>query len=187
MADVDRMRVTFVGNPVVGPSIATHYFRGGTADPAAIFQFWTNLKGVMPSGITITVPNAGDTLNDTTGKITSAWTSSGGGDILTNGLGNFTLGVGGRIVWETGAITNGRHVRGATYVVPLYGSAYGANGRLSSGAEGVLQTSATTLLAAVIGDLVVLTRPRPGVNGKMSAVSGSSVSSNISWLRSRRT
>lgn len=186
MASIERLRVTFTGTPFVGPSIATHYFMSGTVEPAAILQFWTNVKGIMPPGGIITVPNVGDVLNDTNGQVTGAWAASGGGTTTTSGSGTWVLGVGGRIVWETGALTNGRHVRGATYVVPLHAGAFDNTGRLTSAAVGVLQTSATTLLAAVAGDLVILTRQRAGVNGKSSVVVGSSVSEQPTWLRSRR-
>lgn len=186
MANIERVRVTFTGSPYVGPAVATHYFTSGNADPAVIHQFWTNLKGIITTGAVITVPNSGDVINDTNGQVVGAWAASGGGTIATTASGNYALGVGGRIVWETSGITNGRHVRGATFVVPLTQTSFDGTGRISTASVGVMQTSANTLLAGATGNLVILTRQRPGVNGKSTAIVSASVSEQPSWLRSRR-
>lgn len=186
MASIERMRVTFTGAPFVGPSVATHYFKSGTADPAVIFQFWTNVKGLIATGGTVTVPNTGDVINDASGQVTGTWSGSGGGTIATTAAAAYALGVGGRIVWETAGLTNGRHVRGATFVVPMSSGQFDSSGRVSSAAQGVLLTSATTLVAGATGNLVVFTRPRVGVTGKSSEVIGARVSEQPTWLRSRR-
>ena len=47
-----------------------------------------------------------------------------------SGQGGFAAGVGARVVWETGAVRNGRRVRGSTFVVPIWSSAYETNGTL---------------------------------------------------------
>jgi len=186
MSLIERVRVSFTGSQVVGPAIATHYFTSGSADPAATLAFWNAVKALFPVGVDITVPNSGDVINDTNGVITAAWAVAGGGTVTGTGTGAFVLGTGTRIVWETEAITNGRHVRGSTFLVPLVGSAFDASGRLTTTAKSTVTSAGNTFLTANPGQVVVWTRPRPGVNGKSSAITTVAVSEQPSWLRSRR-
>ena len=84
-------------------------------------------------------------------------------------------------------MTNNRRVRGSTFVVPLHGSSYDVDGTLTSSVASGLASNASTFVAATQSDFVIWTRPRPGVVGKSSGVTGSSAPDKISTLRSRRT
>lgn len=188
MASIVRLRVTLTGTPVTGGGLnVTHWAAGSTSAPAAMNAFWTACATFMPNGITISVPNTGDTINDATGQIDGVWTASGGGTITSSGgATSYAQGVGGRVYFFTDGITRGRRVRGEIFVVPVIASSYQSDGTLTSTISGALQTAATTL--AGVAAFGVYTRPQPGLsNGAFHDVLAGIGADNVTWLRSRRT
>lgn len=189
MANIARLRASWTGSQVVGPSISSFYFDAAASGfPAAVFDLFDDLKAQIPTGVQITVPNTGDILSDTTGALTGTWTEAGGGVVsgTASGSATFVLGTGYRITWLTNGIRNGRHVRGTTFIVPVTGGTFDSSGRLSVAAQGVATTAATAYLAALGGSGRVWSRPRGVQNGESNEIVGSLVSEQPSWLRSRR-
>lgn len=105
--------------------------------------------------------------------------------------GNYAGGNGARINWRTMTIKGRRFIRGATYVVPLAGTAFSGNGSLSSGFVTGMTGSANTMLthfAAAALDFVVWSRPLKGatVGGVAGIVITGTVPTRPATLRSRR-
>ena len=189
MTSVNRIRVALGGTPVTGPGVATHYWLGTAtnADIVAFVDFWFALSALMPSAMSITVPNEGDIIDDNTGAPTGIWTGTGGSTFAGGDTGSFAKGVGARIVWQTAGMTGSRRVRGSTFVVPLAGSKFQTDGTLTTAAVDAIVGAAGDLRAALPDRLVVLTRLTTAHSGTSHAVTDHSVPDTPSWLRSRRT
>lgn len=145
------------------------------------------VKGLIPSGTNILVPNGGDVIDETSGTLTGSWGTSGGTTITGTGSSAFPGGVGARVVWETDAIRGGRRVRGSTFIVPLINSAYENNGTLSSAGMTALQNGIDAFMVQVPTQARVWSRPRPGLVGAGVQVARGVAPDKVSWLRSRRT
>ena len=188
MANISRIQAVFTGAGVVGPASASMYTTGQVINARVPwFQLWNALANYMPSSVTITIPNTGETYDDATGDLVEIWTSGTTSTVNGAGSGSFAKGVGARIIWNTAGTTNNRRVRGSTFVVPLSGASYDTDGTLTATVAAALASNASTFVAATQSDFVIWTRPRPGVTGKSSGVLGSAAPDTISTLRSRRT
>lgn len=187
MANLARLRVPWTGSQVVGPSVTTFFFDSAISGfPGAVFDLFDALKAQIPTSVQLAVPNTGDILTDTTGAINGTWTEPGGGIVTGTGTGNFILGTGYRIVWNTNGIRSGRHVRGTTFLCPTVAAIFDSSGRLTPAAQGLATTAATAFLTAIGGGGRVWSRPRLGANGTSHEIVGSTVPEQPSWLRSRR-
>lgn len=189
MTTLNRMRVGLSGSAVVGPGVATHYWLGEAlaTDVVAFRAFWFALSAIMPTPLSITVPNVGETIDDNTGEMNGIWGASTPAT-FTGGLASaYSKGVGARVVWQTAGITGGRRVRGSTYVVPLAGSNFDTDGTLTSAAVAAITTAASDLMGELEDRLVILTRKTDEHSGTSHAVTGGNVPDTPTWLRSRRT
>ena len=183
-----RLRVSWTGPGVVGPSVTTFY---GVGSPStwrgAVLGWLQSLASNIPDDVQLTVPASGDEMNPTSGEIEGSW--SAGTAAVVNGTNNnaFAIGVGLRFVWETADITRGRHVRGSTYIVPIAQQVFDTTGRLSPATQTTLLTAANTYLTDAQGTPVVWTRPKGFLPGAMRPITGVSLPENPTTLRSRRT
>lgn len=185
---LNRLNVDWSGPEVVGPGLSTFFYSGSmTGVPAAVVTFYNAIKALIPSGLTITIPSAGDTLDEATGALTGAWSGSGGGTVATTGSGSFSQGVGARVMWNTAGVHSGRRVRGATFIVPIVGSAYDSGGLVGTVATGTLQTAADALVASTTSVWKIWSRPDPTTGYATNSVVSALVRRNVSTLRSRRT
>lgn len=186
MAQLQRIRCELTGITAL-PGVATFY--SDVAVPSAkadVGDFWDAIKEWWPSGMSITVPNSGDVIEDTTGALVGSWTEGSQETITSSGSGQYAAGVGARVVWGTNGIRNRRRVRGSTFVCPLIVSAYDSAGTLSTTFLNDLGTAATVLASS--GLLNVWSRPGPGGSpaGESHAVLNGSVPDRVTSLRSRR-
>lgn len=187
---MERLRVTWSGNNVVGPGLSTFYGDEGEGglDPDAILDFFDTIKGSLLAGTTITIPDGGDLMNEATGEIGGYWSNPGTGGVVVGGTpGAYAAGVGARAVWRTGGVVSGRRVVGSTYLCPLTFNAYAGDGTLDPGTVSTLSGAAAQLAADAGPGMVIWSRPAPGRAGTMHAVTDGSVPDKVSWLRSRRT
>jgi hypothetical protein len=193
------MRVTWGGSTVVGPGVSTFFFNSTAMAgvPAAVVQLFTALKPYIPSGTSITIPSAGEKLDEATSELAGAWTATGGAAVLgAGGAAPFLLGTGARLRWQTGAIVGGRRVVGSTFIVPMTAQELGS-GIVAGGTQSIINAACAAFLAAVPGAFGVYSKhqpARPGAGGTLPARDGvwSQVTSGIvdpdmTWLRSRRT
>jgi len=190
VTNINRIRVSLTGPAVTGGGVATHYWLGtATATDVAAFKtFWTTLAGQCPVGLTATIPNEGEVLDDNDGTIVSSWSVGVPGSAVGAGATGYAQGVGARIVWQTAGLAGGRHVRGTTYVVPMLASAWESDGTMRGVVVDALLSAGTALTGALgAGRMVILTRRTADHSGTSHAVTGVVVPDKASWLRSRRT
>lgn len=122
---------------------------------------------------------------DTTGATPIVPTSFAGEQGATHVVG----GACGLIRWRTGVYSDGREIRGRTFVAGL-GDVSDPEGNVVAGAVTIMQNAADALLA--VGDLGVWRRPRPDTSplgprpGQFALVTGRSVWSEFALLRTRR-
>jgi len=188
MPNLARVRTIWSGTPVVGAGVSTFYFdeahSGFVADLQAL---WVALAPRVPTGVTFTTANTGDLIDEDTGDLVGTWTDGTPSTVNSSGSGVYAAGVGLRARWPTSGIKNGRRVRGATFVVPLVGSAYQSDGSI----DGTVWTSVTTAFGALYtagaGFQYIWSRPVAGAGGQANLVINTDVPDKVSWLRSRRT
>lgn len=187
---MERLRVTWTGAHVVGGGLSTFYGDEGSGglDPDDFLAFFDAIKGLLPNGTTITVPDGGDLLSHATGTLGGSWSSPGtGGVVVGTAAATYAAGVGARAIWRTGGVVAGRRVNGATFLTPLTGGAYDLDGTINGTDLATLDNAASALASAAGPGFVVWSRPAPGRAGSMHAVTSGRVDDKVSWLRSRRT
>jgi len=191
MANLDRVRIGWSGSGVVGPGVSTFYFPsgGGAAGQAALKTMFTAIQSAFPNlSLTWSFPAGGETIDAATGELVGAW-SGATPSSLTAAASNsdWLSGVGARIQWNTDAVSRGRRVRGATFLVPLNGSASSSDGTIVNTYVTSLQAAATAFVTGA--DSTIWSRPSaPGLSdGGSATVTSAVVPDRVSWLRSRRT
>lgn len=148
--------------------------------------FFDAVKGLIPSGITITVQPSGDTINDANGVINGSWTVDPAPAVVTGGSpGTWAGNAGAVVTWRTNGVVGTRRVRGRTFLVPLGSSVYDSNG-LTSAAIATLQGAATALVTAASGSLAVWSRPTVQRSGSAHLITAATVPDLSASLRSRR-
>jgi len=189
MTTINRARVVWGGTAVTGPGVSTFYSVGSGADLSnALFVYFNTIKTAFPPGVVWQMPSDGDTLDDNTGEINGTWSGGTGGPIGGTGSGAFAAGVGYRVVWNTGGITNGRHVRGSTFFCPIVTAAYDITGTIDDTIRGAQETAADNFLASFgPEELVILTRLTPTHNGTSHGVVSATIPDKVTWLKTRRT
>lgn len=187
MADMVRVRAIWTGTGVTGTGVSTFYSMGAALDArAAVSAFFTAVAGILPPTVTVSVPGEGEILDDVTGDVTGAWAANPGTSHAGTGAGAFARGVGMRVVWGTNGITNGRRVRGSTFLVPIGSSNYENDGSIVAGALTAVSTAASAMRTSLGGDFVIWRRPKPGVAGGTSSVLSSTVPDKVAWLTTRK-
>ncbi len=183
------LRVPVVWSGLSGlPGVSVLYWDGGVSSVMTdITAFFDDIKAEFPSGLTWSIPNAGDNIDDATGTLIGDWSTTGGGVVTAiGGSGAYAAGTGARVRWNTGSIVDGRRLRGSTFLVPLLGAAYDGSGTINNSSLAVFQAAATAL--ASTGALKVWSRPSPGgSDGTSATVISGVVPDRVSSLRSRRT
>ena len=156
---VHRVHVNWSGFPG-GPGLSTFYVTDGPTAVGPISSFFTSIRNYLPVDVHIDVPASGDVLDPITGLISGVW----GGGTPTPSVGNDNAGynaAGGAMVkWSTAGIVRGHRVRGRTFLVPLGGDLYQADGTLDNGVlAGILQF-AGSLVTALSPNMFVWSRPK---------------------------
>jgi hypothetical protein len=198
VTSIIRLRAAWGGSGVVGPGVSTFYFaQSGSGFPAAVYALLNSQALALPGGTTITVPNAGETINDANGELDGFWSEpSGGGTITGAGSADYAAGVGMQIRWRTAGIVAGRHVQGSTFYIPIYSSVFSANGTLDDATVTSFQSAGNTFVASAAHPVVwsrpyagdpTATPPKPARLGSSHLVTSCVVPDRVSWLRSRRT
>lgn len=187
MADLKRLRIVWGGPGIVGPGVTTLHFLDTVTNPGAVMStFFGGQLALFPVGTTIEIPQSGDIIDSATGEIKAAWSAGGSFNLVGTGTGVFQSGVGARVVWNTGARSGGRLVRGTTFLVPLVSSKFTANGALDPTVANAIRTAANVVLTSTSNGLVVWTRPKNGAGGGFATSTSSNVPVGVTWLRSRR-
>jgi hypothetical protein len=188
MPNLARVRTIWSGTGVVGPGVTTLYFdEAGSGFAANAAQIWTSLASMFPSTITWTTPNTGDLIDIATGQLTGTWLDGTTTTAVGTSVSQYAAGVGARIKWHTGGIRNGRRVVGSTFLVPLDGNKFDAQGTIGAAHLAVMQTTATNVIGSAGNALCIYSKPSAGQPGQSSVVTVASIPDTVSWLRTRRT
>lgn len=188
MANLCRVRAFWGGPTVVGGGVSTFYFdEAASGFIPALGTFFTSVLGRTPTGTSVTLPNSGDLIDIATGALSGTWTDTAHVGALSSAGTGYASGVGARIVWRTSGIRNSRRVVGSTYIVPLLGAGYDADGTLTGAYWTTLDAAAGALFTAKGSVMKVYSRPVGGPNGQANQVIAPACLDKVSWLRSRRT
>jgi hypothetical protein len=182
-----RIVCEWSGAPITGLAVTVLHFEDAVTSPATnALTFFTDVRSVLPSNVTVTVPESGDVIDPTNGQLIDVWGATGdGGAIAGSGLAISAAGVGACITWLTDGITAGHRVRGRTFLVPMTTDLYDADGTLHSLAVTALNAGAGNL---VTGGLSVWHRPSgPGLSdGSEHPANNWRVRDKVAYLSSRR-
>ncbi len=189
-----RVIINWTHSAIRGQAVTVLHFDGSeqAAPPlAAVRTAFFNAKSAFPGGLTLSFPNTGDSIEDTTGALAGVWTTTAQADVVgASGTLTAAAGVGACIGWNTGGIVTGtkgpRKVRGRTFLVPLSAAAYQEDGTISPTVLPWLQTLASDLQAA--GGLAVWHRPTTAgaADGNSYGVISNRVRDKVAILTSRR-
>lgn len=188
MASLARLRVTWTGSGIVGPGVSTFYFDpADTGASTRVLAFFNTAPLLFPDKVTITVPSGGEIITDTTGELSGSWNDPGtGGTVTGTNTGDFAMGVGMQVRWQTGGIVGGRRVVGSTFLVPIASGIFDVNGTLDTATVTAEQSAANTMIGGAV-TFKVWSRPTPSRVGSSNDITSAIVPDRVSWLRSRRT
>jgi hypothetical protein len=178
--DISRIRVVWSGIPT-GNGVSTFYAAGGTPpNLAPLRNALANMTTLIPSGITLTIQNQGDFIDDATGALTGSWSQTAQAAIACTGAGVWSAPSGACVNWQTNGIHNGRRLRGRTFFVPLVAACYAAGGGLTSGTITGLQGVVAGLLASGAPKYVIWGRPTKPKNPDGTPLEGGIASGGMS-------
>ena len=190
--ELARVIVEWSGTPVVGRAVNVLHFAADVGDPdaGAIRDAYFAMRSALPASVTITVPGAGDVIDDADGSLVRTWSDTAPATVLGSSTDTSAAGVGAVVNWNTGAIVGGLHgphrLKGRTFLVPLSTFAYDAQGTLTTAQLAALNAFGTAMMAA--GPLGIWHRPTTsgGTDGTSSGVTSFSVRDHVAFLSSRR-
>lgn len=157
------------------------------AAATAVRQFFSLIGGSLVDGTVISIQPTADVLDEASGQITSVIDFAAPGPALGNASGGYSAATGAVVNWNTNDYVNGRRVRGRTFIVPLAGAAFDAQGDLSGSVLGEIRSAAEGLVSATLdAPMCVWHRPVGGAGGSAHVVSSATVPDLGAVLRSRR-
>jgi hypothetical protein len=185
MATINKVICDWTGLPGM-PGVSVFYSTAGSDPTGDLVTFFNAIKALFPTGLSWTVPPAGDTIDDTTGTLNGSWSGVGAAVVASSaGTPSYSTGVGGMINWRTGGIVNGRRLRGRTFLTSISGAYYNTNGTVSATFLSTVGAAATALAGA--GKLRIWHRPPPGASsGSSSLITSGTVPQQVYTLRTRR-
>jgi hypothetical protein len=169
------------------PGYTNFYVGTAIVNQTEIRAFFNSLISILPTGLTIQVPSTGDIVDESTGLITGAWSGAANALVTATGAGTYPGSAGACINWRTSLLIAGRRPIGRTFLVPMVGGGFEANGSISAGTLTTIGNAANTLITNLAGELKVWSRPRPTIAGANVTVTSMNVPDLAVVLRSRRT
>lgn len=198
MASISRVRVVLSGAQGL-PGVSTFYAVDPVVMTGDLNAFYATMASMFPVNVVATVENVGDVINDADGKIVGSWNGGiGVAHPSSNGATPYAAPSGAAVTWLTGLIINGHRVKGRTFIVPLWGSAYEADGTLSPATLTNIRPAADLMFTSHLANFLIWARPakaraatatlpaRAARVGTSVNVSGSRVTDKVAILRSRR-
>jgi len=189
-----------------GPGLSQHAVMGaagGDWNPTgaqsavnAVRAFWAALASNLPDEVRIQVSPVVDTYNRDDGELFSSNTAGTvPGVVAGTSTSGYAGGAGVKVTWNTNQIRNGRRVRGATFVVPISGAIWTANGNIGTVAATTFNNAAAQLISSLASGgtpLAVWSRPHPATETKperlgfATEVTSGNVGMKSAILRGRR-
>lgn len=153
-----------------------------------VHDFFAEFQIRLPSQVEITIPTTVELYDESTGILQDYVESGEQMTVDTTGSPSSFSGASGAVVnWLTNTVSNGRRMRGRTFIVPLATAAYEQDGTLNSGTLGDLNAGAAILSGAGFeSGFCVWSRPQGGGSGAVGEVTGHRVPDMAAVLRSRR-
>jgi hypothetical protein len=202
MTDLQVVTSTWSGF-VGAPGYSKFLFNNAaySTNQAAVAAFWGFIADLLPSDVHIDTFNTGDTIDDATGAVVGAWVGGSDTSHVGTDTGAYSAASGGHVNWSTATVltkprrsgprigvSHSYKLRGRTFVVPVGGSSYEADGTLLDGRQAVLAVAAGNLITAAGGHFVIYSRPSTdtATDGVAGAVVASAVPAKVAVLRSRR-
>lgn len=159
MTSMNRLRVVWSGWPGQ-PGLSTFFMADGRLDVTPIKTFFTGLSGLMPTGLTWTIPSLGDKIEDSDGSLAGAWGGTGGGSVVATGGTTAYSGSSGFCVdWKTTTISHRRRIQGRSFFVPAFSSVYQTDGSILEATRSTILGHAQTLVTSMGTDFLVWSRP----------------------------
>lgn len=155
---VDRVRVEWSGFPG-GPGVSTFYVTDGTAAVGPLSTFFGAIRTAIPTDVSINIPALGDKIDPITGLVTGSWAGGTPTPTTGGGVGAYSAPAGAMIKWLTGGIARGHRVKGRTFLVPLLGGMFAADGTLGPDTVIMLQNAATALVSSLATNQFIWSRP----------------------------
>lgn len=157
-----------------------------TATAALLNGAWaTGASGGLPSGITLTPDAICDVITAATGKLNG---SSGitPPSVITGGNSSVYAAPGGfALTWTTGAIVNGKRLKGRTFFVPVSSAKFQTDGTLDNVYVSAIRAAAATY-AGGSWFPCVWHRPVGGTGGSAAVMNGYTLNDKVAILTSRR-
>lgn len=177
---------------VLGGGTGYSVFHADLADDAtdaqefadAVQDFFSALANVLPTDVIINFDSEVVNLAED-GTLVGVFPVTVPTQVTGSGTGSYSRAAGARIDWTTGVIVGGRRLTGRTYLVPIVGSAFDADGVLTTTVQTGLQTAAQDFIADLTAAGIVL-RIWSRKNASSSVVIDASVPAKGAILRSRR-
>ena len=192
MAQIDEAVIQLSGINGL-PGTITMYSEHGSFGVADAIQTmlgaWVN---DFPNGMKIQVPSSGFVLESTNGHQVDVWTDTTKTALFGTDSTAYAGGSGACLSWYTATLVPGvrgpRILRGRTFLVPLGGAAYEANGTLRTAVYTDLLAKANTFLSTVSPHFLIWKRPTgPGAtDGEAHPVVSVRLTDQAAVLRSRR-
>lgn len=209
MQQIIRVKIDWSGFQGA-PGLTALYFRDfeGGEDQVPFMQqavtkaelFTTEVAKKVPSGVTLKVATDCELLNAEDGELLDvrSVTSAPGKSNASYASQAYSAASGAVINWRTGSVHRSRRVKGRSFIVPLAGNAFEANGTLHADTITTLQAGATALLnTASSPDFGIWARPQrvknsDGTttlipNGQWYVATSSNVPDMSAVMRSRRS
>jgi hypothetical protein len=160
-------------------------------DARDILQTWiTSWRPNLPTPVSVGIDPNVEEIDENHGNIEAFWTTTVAAPAAGTTSGSYAGGVGACVNWYTDGVSNGRRVRGRTFIVPVGGGTLDSDGTLTAGALGAWRASTATLVAASnLARLVVWKRPNDPplfINGGAYDVNSFTINDKVAVLRSRR-
>lgn len=144
----------------------------------------------LPAGVVVQVGSETEIIESTDNSLVEIHAVTAPAPVNGSATGtSYASPVGAVVNWRTNEIRKGRRIRGRSFIVPLAGSAFEANGTLSASTITNVQGAATTLrTAAGNARMGVYARPstKDATDGLWAQASANSVPDMGAVLRSRR-
>jgi hypothetical protein len=202
MPEMIRVKVNWTGF-VGGPGYTNLHFEPTVDAPitqaivdAAVAKtqtFITSLRMCLPTTVTIGIDPAVVEIDEVTGNLETYWTAAVAATQVGADPTVYSAASGAVINWYTNEVRNGRRVRGRTFLVPLGGGQYDAQGTIAAAKITDFQNMANALSNdATAARLVVWKRPTEDPDlgtlpdGGAYNVTSYSVPDMAAILRSRR-
>lgn len=190
MGEVARV-VTVMSGFTGGPGYNNLHFFGDPVSPStaqdaveAVVEFWQAEALWLGGPLTFSVQPDVSILDEATGALLRIESTSPPAQGTTSGGGPYAAGVGAVVGWQTNAVHLTKRLRGRTFLTPLLGAQYEANGTITSAALTAMRAAATTL--AAVANFGVYGRPVDGAGGEWAGCTGATIRDHVAWLSSRR-